>query len=98
MTELTLTIRPARLRRMVGSTALVMRMTPNRLTSKRDFACSNDDSSAAATNPTPALLTRRSMRPAFDSTSLTAAVTDASLVTSHARYSIRGDLVAGDRR
>src|SRR3954471_3713204 len=63
MTELRLTIRPARCFRMGGSTALVMRIRPNRLTSKRDFACSSDDSSAPATSPTPACVTRRSTRP-----------------------------------
>ena len=88
-------IRPARCRRMTGRTAFVVRITPNRLTSKSDFACSRDDSSAPASSPTPALLTSRSMWPAFARTSLTAASTDASLVTSQTRYSRPVDFDCG---
>src|SRR5262249_19711381 len=47
------------------------------------FACAAEDSSAPPSNPIPALLTRRSIRPARASISSTALCTDSSSVTSH---------------
>ena len=84
-TELTLMIRPLPCSRMCGSTARVMRIEPKRLVSNRARACSIELSSAAPETPTPALLTRTSMRPDRWSTSRTAPATDSSSVTSSGR-------------
>ena len=62
-----------------------MRMTPKTLMSNRRCACAAELSSAAPAEPMPALLTRTSIRPNRSITSATAAVTEASLVTSRSR-------------
>lgn len=79
-----MTIRPARCSRIDGNTALVMRITPNRLTSNSCWTWATEDSSAPPNMPRPALLTSTSMRPARSSIVFTSAATDASSVTSHA--------------
>src|SRR5215212_3411407 len=84
-TELTLMIRPLPCSRMWGSTARVVRIEPKRLVSNKARACSIELSSAAPETPTPALLTRTSMRPDRSSTSRTAPATEASSVTSSGR-------------
>src|SRR4051794_34652678 len=84
-TELTLMIRPSPCSRMWGSTARVIRIEPKRLVSNKARACSIELSSAAPETPTPALLTRTSMRPDRWSTSRTAPATESSSVTSSGR-------------
>lgn len=81
-TELKFTILPFPWRRITGNTALVTRKTPKTFTSNNDLAWAIEDSSAPPSSPMPALLTRRSMRPASASTSSTSFATDASSVTS----------------
>ena len=83
-------MRPLPCRRMWGTTARVIRTSPKKFVSKIDRACSIELSSApAGATPKPALFTSRSMRPSSRITSLTAASTDSSLVTS--RGSISND-------
>src|SRR3954463_730522 len=84
-TELTLMIRPPPCSRMCGSTARVIRIDPKTLVSKSARACSIELSSAAPAMPTPALLTRTSIRPDRSSTSRTTPATDTSSVTSSGR-------------
>src|SRR5215213_688471 len=84
-TELTLMIRPLPCSRMCGSTARVIRIEPKTLVSNSARACSIELSSAAPAMPTPALLTRTSIRPDRWSTSRTTPSTDPSSVTSSGR-------------
>src|SRR3954469_9388196 len=82
------TMRPLRWARIAGSTACVMRMAPKKFTSNRSRACSSEVSSTAPTTAPPALLTRRSMRPALASTSATPASMDVSSRTSRSTRSV----------
>ena len=81
-TELILMIRPAFCCRMIGRTALVVRITPKRFTSNNAWAWFIENSSAPASRPVPALLTRTSILPVVSSTLSTAVFTDVSSVTS----------------
>jgi hypothetical protein len=78
-------IRPLPCSRMCGSTARVIRIAPKTLVSNSARACSIELSSAAPATPTPALLTRTSIRPDRASTSRTTPATDSSSVTSSGR-------------
>ena len=81
-------MRPPPWRRMCGTTARVIRTIPKKFVSKIERACSIELSSApAGATLKPALFTRRSMRPSDRITSLTAASTDSSLVTSRGSIS-----------
>src|SRR3954452_4193733 len=71
--------------RMCGRTALVMRMRPKTFTSNTRCAWATETSSAAPSMPSPALLTRTSIRPNRSITCWTTLLTDSSLVTSRAR-------------
>jgi hypothetical protein len=75
--------RPDRCWRIMGRTALVMRITPNRLTSKIDLACSSEDSSAG-TDKSDSRVVDEKIDAAFACTSRTTVPTAWSLVTSHA--------------
>src|SRR5215203_194852 len=81
-TELTLMIRPLPCSRICGSTARVIRIAPKTLVSNTARVCSIELSSAAPATPTPALLTKTSMRPDRSSTPRTTPPTDSSSVTS----------------
>jgi hypothetical protein len=78
-------MRPARWARMCGRTAFVIRIVPKTLMSKTALACLIELSSAAPAMPTPALLTRTSIRPNRSMTWATTALTDLSRVTSRSR-------------
>ena len=92
-----LMMRPAPCRRIWGTTARVIRTIPKKFVSKIDRACSIELSSApAGATPKPALFTSTSIRSARRTTSLTAASTDRSLVTS--RVSISNDRRPAGRR
>src|SRR5687768_2202583 len=70
---------------MWGSTALVIRIRPKTLMSKTSLAWLIELSSPAPTAPTPALLTRTSIRPNRSITSSTRERTDSSPATSRSR-------------
>src|SRR5215217_5320370 len=84
-TELTLMIRPLPCSRICGSTARVIRIAPKTFVSNSARACSIELSSAAPATPTPALLTKTSIRPDRSSTPRTTPATDSSSVTSSGR-------------
>ena len=96
-TELTLMIRPLPCSRMCGSTARVIRIAPKTLVSNSARACSIELSSAAPATPTPALLTRTSIRPDRSSTSRTTPATDSSSVTSSGRNTTPSRFSPGGR-
>src|SRR4051794_19344807 len=84
-TELTLMIRPLPCSRICGRTARVIRIAPKTLVSNSARACSIELSSAAPATPTPALLTRTSIRPDRSSTARTTPATDWLSVMSSGR-------------
>ena len=91
-------IRPAFCCRMIGRTALVVRITPKRFTSNNAWAWFIEDSSAPASRPVPALFTRTSILPVVSSTLSTAIFTDASSVTSQVTIVIPSRVLATARR
>ena len=90
-------MRPLFCARIAGSTACVMRTAPKKFTSNSSRACSSEVSSTAPIIEPPALFTRRSIRPALASNSLTPASIDApSRTSSSTRSTFSGTALVSD--